>query len=105
MIVYYKANVDGKEEFKVDWKKVEQHVKAEFKKLKLIYARGGQVDGHLAFSSVRLNEEEFDSLCKHKKIPQVIIYASCKGVSGFDGGYHCSSAIGDAINQIHCRSS
>lgn len=41
VIVYYKANVDGKEEFKVDWKKAEQHVKATFKKLKLIYARGG----------------------------------------------------------------
>ena len=41
---------------------VEQHVKATFGKLKLVYARGGQDDGHLAFSSLRLNQEVFDAL-------------------------------------------
>ena len=68
--MYYKAHVDEKEEFKVDWRRVEHRVKDKYSKLRLIYARGGQVDGHLAFSRERLDPEYLDQLCKTELIIQ-----------------------------------
>jgi hypothetical protein len=55
IIVYYKATVKEEEEFKVNWKEVEAKTKEAYPKLKLIYSRGGVLDGHMAFSSLRLN--------------------------------------------------
>jgi hypothetical protein len=60
IIVYYKTEIKEGEEFKVNWKEVEAKVKEAYPKLKLIYSRGGQNDGHMAFSSLRLNQELFD---------------------------------------------
>ena len=62
MIVYYKCEIKEGEEFKVNWKEVEAKVKEAYPKLKLIYSRGGQNDGHMAFSSLRLNQELFDKM-------------------------------------------
>ena len=55
IIVYFKVTLAEAEEYKVNWKEVEAKVKDTYPKLKLIYSRGGQHDGHMAFSSLRLN--------------------------------------------------
>ena len=54
---------DG-DEFKASWKEVEKSVKEKYPLLKLIYARGDDRKGHLAFSNLRLKSELVDALVK-----------------------------------------
>lgn len=52
------------DEFKASWKEVEKSVKGKFPLLKLIYARGDDRSGHLAFSNLRLKTDLIDQLVK-----------------------------------------
>lgn len=50
------------EEFKVNWKEIESAVRDKYKGLKLIYARGDNHGGQLAFSNLRLKTDVLDQL-------------------------------------------
>jgi len=52
------------DEFKSNWKEVEKAIKEKYPLLKLIYARGDDRTGHLAFSNLRLKSEMIDELIK-----------------------------------------
>lgn len=59
-------NVEGLkdgEEFKCNWKEVEKTVKEKYPGLKLVYARGDEKGGHLAFSTLRIKNDLIDQLC------------------------------------------
>lgn len=78
IIVYYKTEIKEGEEFKVNWKEVEAKVKVAYPKLKLIYSRGGQNDGHMAFSSLRLNQELFDAMNSTKMMVEEHEFTFCR---------------------------
>jgi len=78
IIVYYKTDIKEGEEFKVNWKEVEAKVKVAYPKLKLIYSRGGQNDGHMAFSSLRLNQELFDTMNSTKMTVEDHEFTFCR---------------------------
>ena len=50
------------EEFKANWKEVEKAVREAYPGLKLTYARGDALSGHLAISNLRLKTELIDQL-------------------------------------------
>ena len=50
------------EEFKVNWKEIEKATREKYAGLKLIYARGDNHGGQLAFSNLRLKTELLDQL-------------------------------------------
>lgn len=52
------------DESKASWKDVEKTVKEQYPTLKLVYARGDDKGGHLAFSNLRLKEDQIDKLCE-----------------------------------------
>lgn len=78
IIVYYNTTIPEGEEFKVNWKEVEAKVKEAYPKLKLIYSRGGQNDGHMAFSSLRLNQELFDTMTTTKMTVEDHEFTFCR---------------------------
>ena len=50
------------EEFKANWKEVERAVRDAYPGLKLTYARGDALSGHLAISNLRLKTDLVDQL-------------------------------------------
>ena len=52
----------GDEESKATWKDIEDHLKANFGKLKLLYSRLQEGQGHVAFSSRKLNKAQLATL-------------------------------------------
>lgn len=63
MIIHFKTADTKDESFKVNWKDVEQTVRKQFPKIKIVYSRADQFNGELAISSYRLNTAELDTLC------------------------------------------
>ena len=67
MIISFKVdNLKKDEEFKVNWKSVENTVKEKYPGLKLVYSRADATCGHLAFSQLRIKEDLINSLCEAK---------------------------------------
>lgn len=64
IIVHYLAEVQKDEEFKVAWKDVENAVREQTPRLKLIYSRADKHEGDLAFSKFRLKEDVLDDFLK-----------------------------------------
>ena len=64
IIIHFKtAATEG---FKVNWKEVEQTVRKDFPRLKIVYSRADPHDGDLAISSHRLNGAELEKLSQAK---------------------------------------
>lgn len=61
IIVHFKAAKPAAD-FKISWKEVEQAVRKDFPRLKIVYSRADPQEGDLAFSSHRLNSAELDKL-------------------------------------------
>lgn len=61
VIIHFKTEASGAD-FKVNWKDVEQTVKRDYPRLKIIYSRADQYEGDLALSAHRLNSAELDKL-------------------------------------------
>lgn len=58
LIIAFKVEeIKEGDDFKSSWKEVEKSTREKFPKLKLIYARGDDRTGHLAFSNLRLKTE------------------------------------------------
>lgn len=68
LVVYFHVDIPDKEDYRVNWREIEYHVSENFEKLRMIYARGGKKDGHLVFSSRRLDQEQFDTLTKSYEV-------------------------------------
>lgn len=66
--MYFHVDIPEKEDYRVNWREIEYHVSENFEKLRMIYARGGKKDGHLVFSSRRLDQEQFDTLTKSYEV-------------------------------------
>lgn len=56
--------VKRKEETKTNWKDIEDFVKEKYRKLKLLYSRLQDTEGHIAFSSRKLDEKALNELLK-----------------------------------------
>jgi hypothetical protein len=66
VIVHFKTADTKDPTYKVNWKDVENAVKAQFPKLKIPYSRADPYEGDLAISSHRLNNEQLEELGKAK---------------------------------------
>ena len=53
-------------DFKVAWKEVENEVKKNFNKLKIVYSRADPLEGDLAISSSKTSQDQLKGLEKAK---------------------------------------
>lgn len=61
-IVHFKVECKSDDTFKVNWKEVENEVKAKNPALKIVYSRADPHDGHLAVSQHKLKAGIIDKL-------------------------------------------
>ena len=54
------------EDYKVNWKNVEEMLKTKFDQLKVVYTRADKYEGDLAISSFKMNKKQFAALSKLK---------------------------------------
>jgi len=66
MIIHFKTEGKAGDTYKVNWKDVENIIKKDFPKLKLVYSRADQFEGDLAFSSYKLKTQDIDALTSAK---------------------------------------
>ena len=56
------------DEYKVNWKSIENMIKEKFDLLKVVYTRADKYEGDIAISSFKLNKAQFEKLKKLKKV-------------------------------------
>lgn len=67
LIVEFKVQgVKEGDDFKVEWKQVENTIREKFGGLKIVYSRADATGGHIAFSQLRMKRELVDELTKPK---------------------------------------
>ena len=57
IIIHFKAADKEEKDFKISWKEVETAVKKNYSKLKIVYSRADPMEGDLAISSNKVNDE------------------------------------------------
>ena len=62
MIIHFKTTGKEGEEFKVNWKEVEETVRKDFPRVKIVYSRADQFEGDLALSTHKMKNAEVDKL-------------------------------------------
>jgi hypothetical protein len=67
IIIHFKTPVTT-DDFKVSWKDVEQTVRKQFPRLKIVYSRADTFEGDLALSSHRLHSAELDQLTSEETL-------------------------------------
>lgn len=54
------------EDYKVNWKNIEDMIKSKFDMLKVVYTRADKYEGDLAISSFRMNKKQYEGLAALK---------------------------------------
>ena len=64
--MHFKVEGKTEKDDKVSWKDVETEVKKNFNKLKIVYSRADPLEGDLAISSNKVNDQQLKALEKAK---------------------------------------